>query len=317
MYPISLAQQSSKLYKVESAHKDSIFTCDWVRHVPENRLLTGSVDETVASWTVGDQTDGKENVVLGSVYPEHHLGAVSVVGNPVFPVAISSAMDSRVRILDLEGDCKVKSTLDVGPVECWTMACSPDGMRFASGTHTGAVNIWDLASEKLVTTLDTQGAFVLSVAYSPDGKMIAAGSKDGVVYVFDAPSGRATATLTNHTMPVRSLSFAPDSSLLYSASGDMTVGIYDAVAGAQVGSLRGHMAWVLDVCASPDKRLLATGSSDNTVKLWDVDLRTCVQTFEKSHTSQVHGVSFNHDGSRLASVGGEGNVQVYSVATPP
>jgi len=287
---------------------------DWFRHVPENQLLTGSVDETVATWTMAEQK-GKEELSRNMVFPEHSLGAISVVSNPLHPIAISSSMDTRIRILDLEGGT-VKSTVDVGPVECWKMTCSPNGAKMASGTHTGAINIWDIETHKLESTLETQAGFALTVAYSSDGKLIATGTKDGAIFVFDLASGRQVASLTDHTMPIRSLCFAPDSNLLYSASDDMTVGIFDAVKGAQVGSLRGHLSWVMDVAASPNGRLLATASSDNTVKLWDVIDRSCVQTFEKSHSGQVHGVSFNHDGSRLASVGGEGTIQTYTISTP-
>jgi len=305
---------SSKLYRLDGAHKDSILTVDWFRHVAENEVITGSVDERVATYRVSEQPEGAQgNISLSLAFADHTLGAISVVGNPKYPVAISSGMDSRIRILDLQGDAGIKSTMDVGPVECWRLACHPDGNTFASGTHSGAVNVWDLESEKLVQTLETQGGFVLCVAYSSDGTLLAAGTKDGVIFVFNLAQKKIVATITAHTMPVRALRFAPDSAILYSSSDDLTIGIFDAPKGAQIGSLRGHLSFVFDVAVSPDKKHIATASGDNTVKLWDVVERTCVHTFEKSHSNQVYSVSFNHDGTRLASVGGEGNLQIYSI----
>lgn len=309
---------SSKLYKVDGAHKDSTWAVAWTPQGPDaevQQLVTGSVDETVALWDVRDAADkDKENVSLNKVVGGHMLGALSVICHPTQPLAISSSMESKIRVIGLD-DMAVKATLDVGPVECWTLAGSPDGSKFASGTHTGAVNVWDLATEKLEASLETHGGFALSVAYSANGKMLATGSKDGTVFIFDVGTHKLRHTITTHTMPVRSLCFAPDSSLLYVACDDLTVGIIDADAGTTVGCLRGHLGSVWSVATSPDRRLLATGSSDNTVKLWDLAEGKCVTTFEKSHVDQVYGVAFNADGSRLASVGGEGNLNVYMVAS--
>jgi len=275
-------------------------------------LVTGSCDETVCSWEVKEDSE-KDNIALKNVFGDHNMGAVSVVSHPTEPLAISCGMDFRIRVLDLVGG-NVKSTIDAGPVECWTADCSPSGALVASGTHTGSVNIWNLETGRLDTTLDGNGGtFVMSVAFSPDGQRLAAGSKDGTVRVFDLKSHKVLSTLTNHTMPVRSLCFSPDNSLLFTASDDLTVSLYDAQKGTLSGMLRGHSSWVLSVAVSPDSSTLATGSSDNTVKLWNVVDRSCTRTFDKSHTDQVHGVSFNRDGTRLVSVGGEGNLQTYSV----
>eukprot|EP00516_Mucochytrium_quahogii_P000927 CAMPEP_0203746990 /NCGR_PEP_ID=MMETSP0098-20131031/2247_1 /ASSEMBLY_ACC=CAM_ASM_000208 /TAXON_ID=96639 /ORGANISM=" , Strain NY0313808BC1" /LENGTH=308 /DNA_ID=CAMNT_0050635253 /DNA_START=247 /DNA_END=1171 /DNA_ORIENTATION=+ len=300
---------ASKICNVAGAHPDAIWSVDWWRCMPDDRLVTGSIDETVKEWALKDDALEK-----GSSFDDNYMGVVSNVCHPKSPLVLASGMDSRIRIYDL-GNTELKATIDAGPVECWTLSCSPDGANIASGTHTGAVNIWDIESQKLVSTLDTNGAFTLAVAYSPDGKTIASSSKDGAVYLFDVSTGKIKASLTDHTLPVRSLSFSLDGGLLFSASDDLTVGIYDAIKGVKVGSLRGHLNWVLTLAVSADGRHLATGSADNTVKLWDHVDRKCVNTFEKAHTDQVHGVSFNYNGSRLASVGGEGNLQVYAV--PP
>jgi WD repeat-containing protein 61 len=304
--------QASKLFKREQAHKDSIWSVCWAKHTA-SALVTGSVDEVVASWEVRDEAD-KDHIALKHAFGGHNLGAVSVACSPHAPLCVSSGMDSRLRLLDLESG-KLRSTIDAGPVECWTVSVSPDGQSVASGTHTGAVNVWSLATGALERTLEApEASFVLSVAHSPDGSRVAAGTKDGVVRLFDLRAGKVASAIAHHSMPVRSLSFSPDGSLLFSACDDLTVGIFDAAKATSVGSLRGHLSWVWSVACSPDNRTVATGSADNAVKLWDIVERSCVHTFDKAHSDTVHSVAFNHDGSRLASVGGEGNVNVFAVA---
>jgi WD repeat-containing protein 61 len=49
------------------------------------------------------------------------------------------------------------------------------------------------------------------------------------------------------------------------------------------------------------------------VKLWELSSRSLVQTISE-HTDQVWSCAFSSDGSRLASVGDDKQLVVYSVA---
>ena len=55
----------------------------------------------------------------------------------------------------------------------------------------------------------------------------------------------------------------------------------------------------------------ASSSSDKTIRVWDLGMRDSVHTFD-GHDDQVWGISFNEDGSRLASCGDDGMIQIYS-----
>ena len=109
---------------------------------------------------VGGKISPKQNLV------GHQLGVVSVVTNPtgdgdrsvvdciycvssklngcvlVFfsAVVASSALDSHIKIWNIRGT--LMKSIDAGPVECWTVALSPDDRHVASGTQGGNINIW-------------------------------------------------------------------------------------------------------------------------------------------------------------------------------
>lgn len=73
-------------------------------------------------------------------------------------------MDSSLRLWDLASGEKVGS-IEVGPVDIWTVAFSPDDKFIISGSHSGKIALYGVESAKQEQTLDTRGKFTLSIAY--------------------------------------------------------------------------------------------------------------------------------------------------------
>lgn len=69
-----------------------------------------------------------------------------------------------MRIWDLETGEKT-ATVDVGPVDLWTVAFSPDDKYIISGSHAGKITLYNVESAKAEQSLDTRGKFTLSIAY--------------------------------------------------------------------------------------------------------------------------------------------------------
>lgn len=58
------------------------------------------------------------------------------------------------------------SSIEVGPVDIWTVVFSPDDKFIVSGSHAGKIHLYGTESGKQEQTLDTRGGkFTLSVAY--------------------------------------------------------------------------------------------------------------------------------------------------------
>ncbi|XP_012285916.1 WD repeat-containing protein 61 [Orussus abietinus] len=316
----------SLVHKIENAHEDSIWTCAWgvtkkggtqmdtedsrdsVRSKEEEMeyLVTGSVDDTVKVWEQQKGTLKFRHKLTG-----HSLGVVSVAVSSDGTKCASSSLDSSLRLWNIESGEKI-SSIDVGPIDIWTVVFSPDDKFIVSGSHAGKIHLYGTESGKQEQTLDTRGGkFTLSVAYSPDGKYIASGAIDGIINIFDVAYGKVLRTLEGHAMPIRSLSFSPDSQLLLTASDDGHMKLYDVKDAIVAGTMSGHASWVLGVAFASDNKRFASSSSDHTVKVWDLAQRQCLHTFVE-HKDQVWAVKY-HPGKNntLASVSEDKSINLY------
>ena len=149
-----------------------------------------------------------------------------------------------------------------------SVSFSPDGERIVSGSADGSVRVWDVRTQKVVSTQRLMSG-VLSVAYSPDGKRIVSGSADGYVAVWDARNVEMTRKLTSHTDSVNSITISPDNSMIASGSRDQTVRIWDSGTGQNIHTLTcGGI--VRSVAFSPNGRYIVSGMANHGVEVWEV-----------------------------------------------
>ena len=194
------------------------------------------------------------------------------------------------------------------------VAYSPNGKTLASAGGDKTVKLWDVATGKLLRTLQGHTKIVTSVAYSPDGQTLVSASGDKTVKLWETKTGQLLRTLEGHTSFVESVSYSPDGKMLASASWDETVKLWDAATGQLLNTLRGHANHVDTVVYSPDGKMLASASRDKTVKLWDVETGQLLRTIV-AHTDEIWSVSFSPDSKTLASASEDKTVKLWDVAS--
>lgn len=291
----------------QDAHADAVWCLEWLS---DSLLLTGSVDGTLKCWGV-DPTGRIGGATWTSEPGEFQMGVVSIARLEEGKTFAATSMDGCIRIFALNSP-KPLRRIEAGPVDCWTLCASADGLEVASGTSTGAVNLWDVATGKLRNTFETHGQFVLSVAWH--GSTIAAGTRDGSVFLINTLTGDVAATSARmHQLPLRALKFSPAGDRLFSASDDGLVSLVTVPGGEKVGLLKGHLAGVLGVSVALDSELVATASADRKVRVWNSDTKECTATFE-AHTGQAFCLGFSPNQKLLVSGGAAGELQVYAVS---
>ena len=208
---------------------------------------------------------------------------------------------------------------------------SPNGEKFATGNYDGTVYLWDSIARQeqrlsgQIYHLKDQPS--RNVLFSPDGSTLASWSlsKDMAIRLWDVPTGKRQRTLTGHAALIKRVAFSPDGHTLASWNSDdeTTIRLWDVATGKHKRMLTGHIQLVESVAFSPDGKTLVSGGLDGTVRLWDAVTGKNIRTFTDEHltnqqmaqSTDVMTVSFNPDGSRLASGRRDGSIQLWDVAT--
>jgi dipeptidyl aminopeptidase/acylaminoacyl peptidase len=195
-----------------------------------------------------------------------------------------------------------------------SVAWSPDGQHLATASADGTARIWEVASGRLLTTLEGHQRAVQAVAFSPDGQRLVTASADGTARIWEVASGRLLTALQGHTAEVDSVQFSSDGTRVATASRDKTAKVWDAQQGRLLASLAGHTDWVMSVAFSPDGTRVVTASADKTAKVWEVASGRLLTTLE-GHQRAVQAVAFSPDGQRLASGSADGTIRLWDGAT--
>ncbi|CAD8172798.1 unnamed protein product [Paramecium octaurelia] len=148
-----------------------------------------------------------------------------------------------------------------------TLVCFSPNNTILAFSQRNVVYLWNLRTEKQMSTLNDHPHYVKSVNFSPDGATVAS-SSDEFIYLWDFKTGQQKAKLDAHLGYVHSVNFSPDGTIL--ASGGFCIHLWDVKSGQQKAKLDGHAHFVN---FSPDGTALASSGYDKSICLWDVKTR--------------------------------------------
>ena len=154
----------------------------------------------------------------------------------------------------------------------------PGGKHLAIGTEYDPVELWDVATGRLVRSFGAAMGKV-DLCFDPSGRRLAVSLQDQSVEVWEVGSGLLVARLRGHGGSIRALALDKTGEILVSTATDLQVAATDLRTGRRRWLYPGHTANVHSLACSPDGARLATGDWDGLLKVWDFeteDVRTLV-----------------------------------------
>ncbi|HXQ38285.1 MAG TPA: hypothetical protein VN843_30040 [Anaerolineales bacterium] len=198
-----------------------------------------------------------------------------------------------------------------------SVAFSPDGKVFASGSRDKTILLRDASTYEIIDQPLKVSSSVNSIAFSPDGKILASGNEDKTIVLWNTTTYETMGTpLAEHANRVNTIAFSPDSRMLASGSDDNTIILWDVATLQPIGEpLSGHSGSIYSIAFSPNGQMLASGSEDKTILLWDIATRQQIGQPLIGHRGAVHTVAFSPDGKTLASGSIDNTIILWDVNT--
>lgn len=315
--------KNGKLINILKGHDDVI---EAVAFSPGGeRIATGSGDKTVHIWNT---QDGENLAVLKGHEDEINSLVFDTTGDRL----ITTSFDKTARIWNL-ADGRETAMLAGHSDFLENAIFSSDGRQAATITENLKVRIWDATSGKLLKTIEEHlpplqavfanatiehpptaptaeeppaileefDAVLESEAFTADESRVVTVFEDGSARVWDQREAQNKSVLEGHTGEIYAVAISPDCAQAITCSVDKSLRIWNLTRGSQNRAIENLPAGVWSVSYSPDGRQIAIGLHDNRVQIRNTDDMELITEFKQDAIGWVYAVSFNHDGTKIAS----------------
>jgi len=273
-----------------------------VRFTQAGDIASGSVDSTVRIWK-------RSGEIISTL---KHPAGVTGMDISADSSIVTGSYDGIVRLW--KNGALLKEFKSGNNKTVWSVAFSPDGKTIASGGDEPIVNIWDVATGRLIHTLRGHSLTVWSVKFSPDGSKIVSASFDAMLNIWNVADGKLLHTIDGHSEAIVDIAFSNNGKMLASTSDDKTIKLWSMPAGKLIRTLE-VAEHVQAAVFSPDDKYLLTAGRDKPslgelmqeifgekmvnkgvgMRLWNAETGELLQTFTE-HNNDVNDVAWSTDG---------------------
>ncbi|CUA78441.1 putative WD repeat-containing protein all2124 [Nostoc sp, PCC 7120] [Rhizoctonia solani] len=210
----------------------------------------------LASWYIGDS-------VQTVCYSPDGTHVIAAVGNDIH---IVDARTGQAVLGPLEGHIDLVTSL----------AVSPNGSNFASGSYDATIRIWDAKNGKLVTgPIRAHRQRVTSVAFSPDSIRIVSTGAFAPLRVWSVHSGEqitSTSSTSESFDCVRTAVFSGDGSFIISGDDNGSIAYWDACTGDLISQQPSqHSARINSIAITSDGSRFVSTSRDGSICVWSME----------------------------------------------
>lgn len=345
--------QSLTIHAVETGEKLHVLMGhgSWVQAAvfsPDGgRVASTSRDATIRVWDV--KTGSMLQTLVG-----HTHGVATIAWHPDEPWLASAAWDGTCRVWNLETEQELYA-LRSDVRHFFSIAWHPDGNQLATGSDDNQVRlwspellrdpaslgsnesgllsfsshshlpevvtsnslreviVWDIRGGHELRKLSREQGPVAAVACSPQGKHVAIVCEDGSVLLRNLQTGEIHQRLQAAEKSLLSVAWNHQGTALVTVNNAGEVSLWNAATGKQMTAPSGIAPGVLMAQFSPDGTQLAAGSAYGTTQI--IELATGQSLTLKGHHGRINSLSWNHDGSQVATAADDRTARLWNAHT--
>ncbi|MEM1136943.1 MAG: caspase family protein [Bacteroidota bacterium] len=196
---------------------------------------------------------------------------------------------------------------------------NPSHSIIATTASDGIIKLWDIASGRILRSLDGHTSKVNAISFSYDGNLLVSGSYDKTIKVWEVNTGIMLQNFIGHDSPVQTVAFSPDDLIIASGSGDFSqdssdtsIKIWEVLSGKLIQTFEGHQKSTSTLTFNSNGRYLVSGGWDNNVILWSIAKKKKLREYN-GHTEKVNTVKFNPDGMSFASCSQDNSIKTWDI----
>lgn len=194
-----------------------------------------------------------------------------------------------------------------------SVSVTAEGSQALIGFDSGALQLWDLETNRCLTSLTGHNRAVNTSWIQPGGSFGASAGADRTIRLWDLHTGSCLLDVSaSHLNTRNSICVSPDNTrIAVGGSGASSIAMWDR-SGRLAGEFEDLPGTVRAVVFSPDGRFLFAGAVDGTIAVWRTETGSRVRTLN-GHRDEVRGLTLTADGCRLVSGSEDGTIRLWEL----
>ncbi|XP_065201622.1 protein qui-1 isoform X2 [Planococcus citri] len=194
------------------------------------------------------------------------------------------------------------------PISC--IEISIDGTIAVTGAMDGLVNVWQLNSHELQSTMEGHSGPITCIAISPNGLFVVSGSEDTSARVWGLTIGVVVCSYTAHQSSITAVRVLSDSRRAISIDKLGTLAIWAADNGTKLFSARGPTHFL---AVTNNMKYIICGDGDHCLQIWPVMTYREEERFNVSHSEEITCFALTYDSLHVITGSKDMSLKVWQV----
>ena len=178
--------------------------------------------------------------------------------------------EGEIRVWNIETGALKRAISKAHSDTVFALEFSPDGKMLASGGADKMARLLDLATGKVIRTMEGHTGHVLSLDWSADGRQLVTAGADNVAKVWDAATGQRKRNVDGYEKEVTGVRFVGVNGTVATSSGDSKVRLVGAD-GKEIRVFEQVTDFMQALALRRDGSQLVSGGQDGMLRVWTTE----------------------------------------------